>query len=287
MFLFLFFFCDMVILFFFFFFFQAEDGIRDRYVTGVQTCALPISIPRCATRDSGRASTGSARSANAACATGRDSPHSRAACATVRPSSATRPAACPRSRVVTRQRGGTAGSDSVKLLRSHETDRHSHRRFTHTTAICPRPWRRSAGCVVTYPLTCADTVPHPGHAAAPRSSVTTHTVRPPPAPASTSATAVPSSANSRVAISWPKCPWLSSDHVSLERTMILRAAGTLTDRHAPIGGRPLACRGRSGDSTLITLCHEMTPLPGSRTKTRPGTLAHFCAGLLGLPVHPD
>src|SRR5690349_24172505 len=30
-----------------FFFFQAEDGIRDLYVTGVQTCALPISgIPR-------------------------------------------------------------------------------------------------------------------------------------------------------------------------------------------------------------------------------------------------
>src|SRR5207248_7692225 len=27
----------------FFFFFQAEDGIRDRTVTGVQTCALPIS----------------------------------------------------------------------------------------------------------------------------------------------------------------------------------------------------------------------------------------------------
>src|SRR2546422_3334086 len=29
--------------FFFFFFFQAEDGIRDVAVTGVQTCALPIS----------------------------------------------------------------------------------------------------------------------------------------------------------------------------------------------------------------------------------------------------
>src|SRR5690349_22315266 len=29
----------------FFFFFQAEDGIRDLYVTGVQTCALPISPP--------------------------------------------------------------------------------------------------------------------------------------------------------------------------------------------------------------------------------------------------
>src|SRR5690349_21962348 len=38
-FLFLFFFLFFL---FFFFFFQAEDGIRDLYVTGVQTCALPI-----------------------------------------------------------------------------------------------------------------------------------------------------------------------------------------------------------------------------------------------------
>src|SRR5437867_4626662 len=30
------------------FFFQAEDGIRDRTVTGVQTCALPISRRRAA-----------------------------------------------------------------------------------------------------------------------------------------------------------------------------------------------------------------------------------------------
>src|SRR5437588_4860522 len=29
---------------FFFFFFQAEDGIRDHCVIGVQTCALPIYI---------------------------------------------------------------------------------------------------------------------------------------------------------------------------------------------------------------------------------------------------
>src|SRR5690606_41164570 len=35
-----------------FFFFQAEDGIRDFHVTGVQTCALPIS-------DATRASMGS------------------------------------------------------------------------------------------------------------------------------------------------------------------------------------------------------------------------------------
>src|SRR5260370_28250753 len=31
-------------LYWFIFFFQAEDGIRDSSVTGVQTCALPISV---------------------------------------------------------------------------------------------------------------------------------------------------------------------------------------------------------------------------------------------------
>src|SRR5690349_23135249 len=37
-----FFFLVFLFYIFFFFFFQAEDGIRDLYVTGVQTCALPI-----------------------------------------------------------------------------------------------------------------------------------------------------------------------------------------------------------------------------------------------------
>src|SRR5690554_7265696 len=38
--------CSLVVVFFFvfFFFFQAEDGIRDADVTGVQTCALPIFL---------------------------------------------------------------------------------------------------------------------------------------------------------------------------------------------------------------------------------------------------
>src|SRR5437764_7957319 len=35
--------CIKAILCILFFFFQAEDGIRDTSVTGVQTCALPIS----------------------------------------------------------------------------------------------------------------------------------------------------------------------------------------------------------------------------------------------------
>src|SRR5689334_23726524 len=37
---------EMSIFFVFFFFFQAEDGIRDGTVTGVQTCALPIFFRR-------------------------------------------------------------------------------------------------------------------------------------------------------------------------------------------------------------------------------------------------
>src|SRR2546427_2752423 len=36
--------CPVLFFFFFFFFFQAEDGIRDLTVTGVQTCALPIYL---------------------------------------------------------------------------------------------------------------------------------------------------------------------------------------------------------------------------------------------------
>src|SRR5204862_7661018 len=38
----LFFYFTFIKIYDFFFFFQAEDGIRDLYVTGVQTCALPI-----------------------------------------------------------------------------------------------------------------------------------------------------------------------------------------------------------------------------------------------------
>src|SRR5207249_9634512 len=44
------------------FFFQAEDGIRDRNVTGVQTCALPIYRRRddqAAGRDRGQGAVGS------------------------------------------------------------------------------------------------------------------------------------------------------------------------------------------------------------------------------------
>src|SRR5437762_8126365 len=38
---------NYILVLFSFFFFQAEDGIRDTSVTGVQTCALPILRPGC------------------------------------------------------------------------------------------------------------------------------------------------------------------------------------------------------------------------------------------------
>src|SRR5437016_6644675 len=48
------------VVFDFIFFFQAEDGIRDWSVTGVQTCALPIS-PTVTCRAAGRSGTVGAR----------------------------------------------------------------------------------------------------------------------------------------------------------------------------------------------------------------------------------
>src|SRR2546430_13667073 len=51
----------------FIFFFQAEDGIRDLTVTGVQTCALPISEGRGAATVGGEGTTSGHGSANQHC----------------------------------------------------------------------------------------------------------------------------------------------------------------------------------------------------------------------------
>src|SRR5690606_40588605 len=48
----------------FFFFFQAEDGIRDFHVTGVQTCALPISGRRASEWLGGTLQNGSVEESN-------------------------------------------------------------------------------------------------------------------------------------------------------------------------------------------------------------------------------
>src|SRR5205823_8865046 len=54
-----------------FFFFQAEDGIRDKLVTGVQTCALPIlNVARIAMLRAGLPVSTSALTINRFCSSG-------------------------------------------------------------------------------------------------------------------------------------------------------------------------------------------------------------------------
>src|SRR5690606_40094440 len=61
-----------------FFFFQAEDGIRDFHVTGVQTCALPIwTRTSCGSTSAPRRR---AAGATPAAAAGRDAPRAAAPC---------------------------------------------------------------------------------------------------------------------------------------------------------------------------------------------------------------
>src|SRR5207248_5072626 len=109
-----------------FFFFQAEDGIRDRTVTGVQTCALPILFLMSAISESiilrysagkGRCHTGSpARSAAArTCSTHASSPMSPA---TFSPSAKIGRASC-RERV--QVRGGGVTLKATKDKGSIET----------------------------------------------------------------------------------------------------------------------------------------------------------------------
>src|SRR5438034_8258628 len=100
--------------FVFFFFFQAEDGIRDHCVTGVQTCALPISYRR--------GSSTPARTAKAARAT-------RAAPATAirRPR---RPVSGPREGMLERWLGppSAAANSSAVANRSSGSRRSEERR---------------------------------------------------------------------------------------------------------------------------------------------------------------
>src|SRR5690606_40649029 len=67
------------------FFLHADDGIRDFHVTGVQTCALPILLPRAGSRaagggrgldrtPAGRAARAAARQASPVCGAVRPAP---------------------------------------------------------------------------------------------------------------------------------------------------------------------------------------------------------------------
>src|SRR5699024_12090011 len=83
-----------------YFFFQAEDGIRARNVTGVQTCALPIS-PAWATAGPGRSWAGPGRSGRH----GGGPPRPRTAC---RPDGTAQPRTSCRPR--RRHRGATGSA---------------------------------------------------------------------------------------------------------------------------------------------------------------------------------
>src|SRR2546430_6318351 len=78
------------------FFFQAEDGIRDLTVTGVQTCALPISASRLVSASSrttesrsGLSSSARARATRSITLAGRNAPASSWASIVRRPSNST------------------------------------------------------------------------------------------------------------------------------------------------------------------------------------------------------
>src|SRR6266446_10854874 len=79
----------------YFFFFQAEDGIRDYKVTGVQTCALPISASGSTARCKTASSTNSGWPGFTPCR-GRTAICMNAFCPPSTPNSAARPPIPPR-----------------------------------------------------------------------------------------------------------------------------------------------------------------------------------------------
>src|SRR3712207_185694 len=103
-----------------FFFFQAEDGIRDIGVTGVQTCALPISFIRARARLSVYASSASTTDSSTPLTT----------------TSTGMPAAFRRAR-----RAGLAEARTRRYELSVTTR-------IHATSL--GGWRRGSGCVSTH-----------------------------------------------------------------------------------------------------------------------------------------
>src|SRR2546422_2715860 len=120
------------------FFFQAEDGIRDVAVTGVQTCALPIS------RLAARARGGSARGPGPAAAHDRESRLRRAdVFAGVERQDPARPGAPERARLARVSRGGRGHHPAHDRGGARGGGGHVRRR--QRGGCEPRPRARSAG----------------------------------------------------------------------------------------------------------------------------------------------
>src|SRR2546426_7134811 len=104
-----------------FFFFQAEDGIRDYKVTGVQTCALPICVAPRAGPPRPRAPRAPRRGRGARRAT---------ACARTRPSSG------PRSEEHTSELQSPCNLVCRLLLEKKKTDTKTHHYVTTRKIAC-------------------------------------------------------------------------------------------------------------------------------------------------------
>src|SRR6266404_8562072 len=93
-----------------FFFFQAEDGIRDKLVTGVQTCALPILHRRM----------GASTERSTSAAATRDRGPARSNRREPRDLLARRPSACPR-RFAPRGEAPAGGARAARAFRRDAT----------------------------------------------------------------------------------------------------------------------------------------------------------------------
>src|SRR5690606_306578 len=131
--------------FLFFFFFQAEDGIRDFHVTGVQTCALPISSPWTGKREWPDSTTSPSSSSSGASAGSMTicergiitSPTLRSETAIapsimLRVSVSIRPSACASRSSSTRSSRLEGSPDSAELSRSNQL-----RRFSWGRSVAP------------------------------------------------------------------------------------------------------------------------------------------------------
>jgi hypothetical protein len=85
----------------------------------------------------------------------------------VRPPSATAAPAEARSLLVSRERDGIAGSDSVNNRRGQSVLPQAQRRFVHRRLAGLPASGKSPGRVVTRPNDRAERTPHPGHNARP------------------------------------------------------------------------------------------------------------------------
>ena len=184
---------------------QQSAASRHRPVTGsLAHTGLPrrvSSIPSTSTAGNGSASRGATWATNAACATGHDTPYRRAPDRTQRECSAICSPHSARSRAVSRDRAGTADSDSVNVARGHSGSRQHHRVLCHRSRTGAGPWGRSRGRVVVRSFTEVETTPQAGQAAAASSSVTISTTRAPSSSRTTDTTLRPSIPNSTVAAS--------------------------------------------------------------------------------------